>query len=503
VYLGTPAYMAPEQISGAENVDSRTDIYAAGIVLYEAVTGTVPFAGATLFDLMRAHLEEAPRPPRERRPDLPASYEAVILQALAKDPSHRFQSATAMAQALAHATQALPPEAWRPLATRGGPRISASGVGPPTPNPTPMATPGPLPGGTTERQPTPGAFRSTAVAPKTEARTRRTGLIIAAAALIAIVAGITVIATNRRRNRLDRVAVTDPRSASGSGAASASASGSGSASGSASESGSASGSASESGSASASGPASESASGSASESATAAASKRTPTTKVATAQQPLPTRSSSSPIDAGLDPSVHIGPNVHIGPGVTIGGTPVTPTVPTAPPASKSTITKPADYTAKRFDPIAYLPKALALAQQLLPDAKLTSFEFDPVFPDGHVDLTMDGRDREYNFRSPSASARPAGAPRNLPIERACMVHVEVGATEVTATVRKNDDCNARLVRNPTSCRFAGVWKQAIANGTPTDVVARIGWLFDEKWFFDVDFEGKGGGVSTFPDRCP
>jgi hypothetical protein len=219
-----------------------------------------------------------------------------------------------------------------------------------------------------------------------------------------------------------------------------------------------------------------------------------------TAKDPPP---AAAPVDAGLDPSVHIGSNVHIGPGVTIGGQPVPPTTTPPPPsASKSTITKPADYSAKRFDPVAYLPKALALAQQLIPDARLTSFEFDPVFPDGHVDLTMDGRDREYNFRSPSASARPAGTPRNLPVERACMVHVEVGATEITATVRKNDDCNARLVRAP-SCRFGGVWKQAIANGTPTDVVARIGWLFDEKWFFDVDLEGKGGGVSSFPDRCP
>ncbi len=473
--LGTPAYMAPEQISGAENVDARTDIYAAGIVLYEAVTGSVPFAGATLFDLMRAHLEEAPRPPRERRPELPASYEAVILQALAKDPSHRFQSATAMAQALAHATQALPPEQWRPLATRGGPRISAAGLGPPTPSPTPVAT-GPFPGATTERQQTPGAFRSTAVAPKTESRSRRTGLLIGAVALLAILAGGALMLTSRGGSH-EEVATASPRDAAVPttpveappapiAVTPAPA------------------------------PATEPAVPAPPVPAPTQTKKTAPAGKVKDPPPPAPT------VDAGLDPSVHIGNNVHIGPGVTIGGTPVTPTGPSAPPASKSTIPRPADYSAKRFDPVAYLPKALALAQQLLPDAKLTSFEFDPVFPDGHVDLTLDGRDREYNFRSPSASARPAGTPRNLPVERACMVHVEVGATEVTATIRKNDDCNARLVRAP-SCRFGGVWKQAIANGTPTDVVARIGWLFDEKWFFDVDLEGKGGGVSTFPDRCP
>jgi hypothetical protein len=50
---------------------------------------------------------------------------------------------------------------------------------------------------------------------------------------------------------------------------------------------------------------------------------------------------------------------------------------------------------------------------------------------------------------------------------------------------------------------FAAVGKHALAKGTPTDVVARIGWLFDESWFFDIDLAGKGGGVSSFADRCP
>src|SRR3984885_4294621 len=69
--LGTPAYMAPEQISGSANVDGRTDIYAAGCVLFEAVTGQPPFHGGSIFDLMRAHVEQAPPPPRALRPDLP------------------------------------------------------------------------------------------------------------------------------------------------------------------------------------------------------------------------------------------------------------------------------------------------------------------------------------------------------------------------------------------------------------------------------------------------
>jgi hypothetical protein len=234
--------------------------------------------------------------------------------------------------------------------------------------------------------------------------------------------------------------------------------------------------------------------------------------------------SGSGPIIVGggsaADHGVHIGSNVQISGNVIIGSnTPSTSPSSTAAnaataataanaanaakaPSTKTKITKPADYNAKRFDPVAYLPKAQALAQQLIADAKLTNFEFDPVFPDGHVDLTMDGRDREYNFRSASQSVRPASVPRNVPVERACMVHVEVGAREITATVRTTEDCDDKLVRAP-KCSLASVWKQAIAAGTPQDYVARIGWLFDEKWFFDIDLEGKGGGVSSFADRCP
>lgn len=160
----------------------------------------------------------------------------------------------------------------------------------------------------------------------------------------------------------------------------------------------------------------------------------------------------------------------------------------------------PADYNAKRFDPVAYLPKATALAQRLLPDAKLTTFEFDPVYPDGHVDLTFDGRDRQYEFRSPARSGLPAGHPKNVPLERACRVMVEVTPREVTARVVTSDSCNAVLVKLPR-CSFAQVWAKARAKGIPDDLVARIGWLFDSAWFFDTSLGGSGG-ISTFVDDC-
>jgi serine/threonine-protein kinase len=111
--LGTPAYMAPEQILG-ERVDSRTDIYAMGVILFEGATGHKPFFGKTLYELFDRQLSSPPPPPGTLRPDLPPGFEAVILQALAKRPDHRFQSARAMAGALqavaaGHGTLALLP----------------------------------------------------------------------------------------------------------------------------------------------------------------------------------------------------------------------------------------------------------------------------------------------------------------------------------------------------------------------------------------------------------
>jgi serine/threonine protein kinase len=115
--LGTPAYMAPEQIAGAATVDGRADLYAVGVMLYEAVTGTLPFVGST-FAQMQAHLEEAPRPARELRHDLPPAFERVIAKALAKSPADRFATAEAMSVALAEASASakMPVDYQKPLA---------------------------------------------------------------------------------------------------------------------------------------------------------------------------------------------------------------------------------------------------------------------------------------------------------------------------------------------------------------------------------------------------
>jgi serine/threonine-protein kinase len=86
--LGTPKYMAPEQIEGGV-VSDATDIYAFGIVLYEMLTGTVPFTGPTIDVILAKHLRERPLPPSHFRHDVPAALDAVVMKALEKRPDDR------------------------------------------------------------------------------------------------------------------------------------------------------------------------------------------------------------------------------------------------------------------------------------------------------------------------------------------------------------------------------------------------------------------------------
>ncbi|UQA56279.1 serine/threonine-protein kinase [Polyangium aurulentum] len=111
--LGSPVYMSPEQIMHSREVDARTDIWSLGIVLYELLTGVVPFEGTTFPQLMAAVLGREPTPLRDKRPDAPASLAAVLDRCLRKEPAERFESIDALAAAL----RALPPgerEAPRP-----------------------------------------------------------------------------------------------------------------------------------------------------------------------------------------------------------------------------------------------------------------------------------------------------------------------------------------------------------------------------------------------------
>ncbi|MFD3803526.1 protein kinase [Streptomyces sp. NPDC058611] len=97
--IGSPAYMAPEQAMGGA-VGPYTDLYALGVLLYELLSGNVPFAGSTALGVLHRHLYEPPLPVRQLRPEVPAELEAVLLRLLAKDPQDRPSSAQEVYEAL-------------------------------------------------------------------------------------------------------------------------------------------------------------------------------------------------------------------------------------------------------------------------------------------------------------------------------------------------------------------------------------------------------------------
>ncbi len=98
--IGTPDYMSPEQLSGLE-LDARADLYAAGVVLFECVTGRVPFEAETTWALVAKHLEEQAPDPRSLNAEVPEGLAKVILKAMAKAPADRYSTASEMHDALA------------------------------------------------------------------------------------------------------------------------------------------------------------------------------------------------------------------------------------------------------------------------------------------------------------------------------------------------------------------------------------------------------------------
>src|SRR5438105_3011113 len=93
--VGTAQYLSPEQARGAA-VDARSDLYSLGIVLYEMLTGQVPFTGDAPVEIAMKHLQSIPEPPSRLRHEVPHDLDAVVMRAIAKDPEQRYQSAEEM-----------------------------------------------------------------------------------------------------------------------------------------------------------------------------------------------------------------------------------------------------------------------------------------------------------------------------------------------------------------------------------------------------------------------
>lgn len=113
--LGTPAYMSPEQLESPNALDSRTDIYALGVILYQCLTGKLPFEAETYSALILAIARDAPISLRKHRAELPAELEAVVLRALSKQREQRFASVDEFIAALA-AFSSAPTTAGDPVA---------------------------------------------------------------------------------------------------------------------------------------------------------------------------------------------------------------------------------------------------------------------------------------------------------------------------------------------------------------------------------------------------
>ena len=102
--MGTPDYISPEQVKGKRG-DARSDIYALGIMLYEMLTGKVPFTGPNAFIIMNERLLNNPVPPREIDPTITPQLQEIIYRAIEREPSNRYQSAREFAKDLQHPEQ--------------------------------------------------------------------------------------------------------------------------------------------------------------------------------------------------------------------------------------------------------------------------------------------------------------------------------------------------------------------------------------------------------------
>src|SRR5258706_11244536 len=125
--MGTPYYMAPEQAKGSRELDPRVDLYAAGVILYEAITGEVPFNADTFNELLFKIVLEAAKPVEQVVPNLDPAFAAIVNKSMGREPATRFQTAREFQQAL---------EQW---ASGAGPQLMARLAAPAQYGPPPVA----------------------------------------------------------------------------------------------------------------------------------------------------------------------------------------------------------------------------------------------------------------------------------------------------------------------------------------------------------------------------
>ena len=224
--LGTPQYMAPEQIR-AEQIDGRTDVYALGCMLYEMITGRMPFEGATVLAILSKHLTETPVAPSQRRTDLqiPPHIDQLVMAAVSKDPNARPATMELFGEQLGALLAQFPAESGQGTAQVSTPMSAVHGVVGPTlatgpgsavappvappayaPQPfLPPPPPGPAPSGYNTATPPPSPPYSPYPTPQpppdaAPAQGKSKLLFVAIGAIVLIGGGIGIFAATRKKD---------------------------------------------------------------------------------------------------------------------------------------------------------------------------------------------------------------------------------------------------------------------------------------------------------------
>jgi serine/threonine protein kinase len=222
IVMGTPAYMSPEQCEGRDTVDQRTDIYALGIVMYEMLTGRVPFLGEGYGEILVQHLTQPPTPVSRFRM-LPAHVESVVMKALEKRAEHRYPNMEEFIRAMAdpvgyvEAHGGVTEFAKYPLMPSGAPLPSTVRLPPMTPPPGSMTAPT-YPGLATPVPTTLGTATGASqigAAPTASGGGSKLGFVIAGTAVV-IAAAIAIAIVVRGNDKLAEIGSAGSSASAGS-----------------------------------------------------------------------------------------------------------------------------------------------------------------------------------------------------------------------------------------------------------------------------------------------